>query len=393
LPELKSKPVVPRMRLTVVGDEGDGECFDFAAAPGAIRIGRAIENDIVLSDERVSRLHACIAIGLQRCEVEDLRSRTGVALNGEMIDAPRPLRSGDLLRFGGSLLRFETDQPTVESPAALPLPPLAILVVLAQADREPRSFPLAAGEYSVGRDPSCGIVLQGEAVSRYHARLLVSAEGCKAADLGSRSGTLLNGAPLMTMQHLRSGDILRIGPYALQLMPVTAPGSSGSNGAGRRLEFEQTTIALSAQLRSRDSDFYLVCLSGSARGMRYPLDGNESLVGSSAACQPRLTGAPEHALTMRRDGDGFLLAPGGQAAGVRVSGGHKLPCRITAGSLLDVNGSVYRLIRAGDVFAARFDPAEFEPDVRSRQHRLVYLILALGAVALAAGAAFFQHVW
>jgi hypothetical protein len=45
------------------------------------------------------------------------------------------------------------------------------------------------------------------------------------------------------------------------------------------------------------------------------------------------------------------------------------------------------------VFAARFDPAEFEPDVRSRQHRLVYLILALGAVALAAGAAFFQHVW
>jgi hypothetical protein len=68
-----------------------------------ISVGRALNNDIVLRHERVSKFHAWF-----ECDedddfyVADAASRNGTSLNGEAVtDALTRIRPGDTLRFGG----------------------------------------------------------------------------------------------------------------------------------------------------------------------------------------------------------------------------------------------------------------------------------------------------
>ena len=66
-------------------------------------IGRAVDNDIVLSRREVSRYHAEIdSDGLQTW-VRDLGSRNGTWLNGEPLKGYGELKSGDVLQLGGNI--------------------------------------------------------------------------------------------------------------------------------------------------------------------------------------------------------------------------------------------------------------------------------------------------
>ncbi len=72
----------------------------------AVRIGRALENDLSLDDVRVSRLHAEVATrsdGSQ--EVRDLGSSNGTFLNGRRIRGAEPLEDGDFIGIGGQTLQ------------------------------------------------------------------------------------------------------------------------------------------------------------------------------------------------------------------------------------------------------------------------------------------------
>lgn len=52
----------------------------------SIRIGRALDNDIVLEDRSASRYHALIRIEASSVILEDLRSRNGVRVNGKKVN-------------------------------------------------------------------------------------------------------------------------------------------------------------------------------------------------------------------------------------------------------------------------------------------------------------------
>ena len=67
--------------------------------PGTTAVGRASDNDIVLSDQSVSRHHAIITASDRRLRVKDLDSRSGVLLNGQTV-AESEFADGDTLRFG-----------------------------------------------------------------------------------------------------------------------------------------------------------------------------------------------------------------------------------------------------------------------------------------------------
>ena len=54
------------------------------------------------------------------------------------------------------------------------------------------------------------MVVAEPAVSKRHARLLAAADGVWIEDLGSKSGTLVNGSPVRR-QKLSAGDEIRIG--------------------------------------------------------------------------------------------------------------------------------------------------------------------------------------
>jgi pSer/pThr/pTyr-binding forkhead associated (FHA) protein len=52
---------------------------------------------------------------------------------------------------------------------------------------------LAAGNYILGREEGCDIPIRSPEVSRRHARLTLGADRCAIEDLGSSSGTFIEG--------------------------------------------------------------------------------------------------------------------------------------------------------------------------------------------------------
>lgn len=82
-----------------------------------ISIGRAVENDIVITSKRVSREHACVRRDGWRVLLEDLGSTNGTFLNNERVLSPVSLRDGDLVSIGGIELKFyDPDITTRENP-------------------------------------------------------------------------------------------------------------------------------------------------------------------------------------------------------------------------------------------------------------------------------------
>jgi adenylate cyclase len=83
---------------------------------GVTHMGRADENDIVLSGDLVSRKHARIHVKGDALSVEDLGSRNGSKINGEVLTGTRDVKAGDLLQVGENTLAIR--QPsTVENAA------------------------------------------------------------------------------------------------------------------------------------------------------------------------------------------------------------------------------------------------------------------------------------
>ena len=87
--------------------EQDYEIYPLAKKPGAsfpdrITIGRTVNNDVVISDSSVSRLHAYVRRDGARWLVADAGSKNGSWLGGQSLLARReqPLLSKTVLRIG-----------------------------------------------------------------------------------------------------------------------------------------------------------------------------------------------------------------------------------------------------------------------------------------------------
>lgn len=89
----------------------------------------------------------------------------------------------------------------------------------------PAEIPVKPGETTIGRQPGSDLQLSDPIVSRNHARLVRSAEGCVLIDLGSANGTYLNDQKLQpeVPTPCEPGDLIRIGPYSLHLEILPSP--------------------------------------------------------------------------------------------------------------------------------------------------------------------------
>lgn len=75
------------------------------------RLGRALDNDVVLDDPSVSRRHALLSRRAGSWLIEDQGSSHGSFVNGKRVQAAL-LRPGDQLQLGGVLLRLQlADEP------------------------------------------------------------------------------------------------------------------------------------------------------------------------------------------------------------------------------------------------------------------------------------------
>ncbi len=81
-----------------------------------ITIGRQVGNALTLNDERLSRQHLVIEKRSDGCYVRDLGSRNGTAINNGMVHGEQKLQHGDVIRAGGSVMRYYNNIPGATPP-------------------------------------------------------------------------------------------------------------------------------------------------------------------------------------------------------------------------------------------------------------------------------------
>jgi predicted component of type VI protein secretion system len=97
-----------------------GQVFPLRGTP--VTMGRASENDIILSDPQVSRHHATIFWQDGRYFIQDLGSANGTYVDERRITQPVPLRHGSVIRLGNTVLDMQLvpdTGPTQHMPASL----------------------------------------------------------------------------------------------------------------------------------------------------------------------------------------------------------------------------------------------------------------------------------
>ncbi len=200
---------------------------------------------------------------------------------------------------------------------------------------------------NLGQSPECQIPLRDATLSAFHAQIVRHAEGLYIRDLGSSSGTWINGQCLTGPHSLRDGDRIRLGQLELlfrsSALPRLAPEAQRQSVAGPRLEVR----------------------SGGALGLSFALGPNAVLLGSAPECAIRLPDPsinPRHA-ELRPAGAGYTLLDLSSHGGTFVRGARLAPQRaqtLSEGDWLRF-GSVDVLFSS----AARADAlAELRPSAR-----------------------------
>lgn len=77
------------------------------------------------------------------------------------------------------------------------------------------------GTVTVGRHPDQDLQILDRLVSKAHARIEKTEQGCFIHDLGSRNGTFVNGRPLRAPHKLKSGDSISVGASKLIFLEET----------------------------------------------------------------------------------------------------------------------------------------------------------------------------
>src|SRR5262245_56235173 len=78
------------------------------------------------------------------------------------------------------------------------------------------------GEFIIGADRLCDLLVDGDGVSRNHARLTLDGSKFVIEDLGSTNGTFLDGVRLAGPTPVRFGQQLRIGEALLEIAPAVS---------------------------------------------------------------------------------------------------------------------------------------------------------------------------
>lgn len=108
---------------------------DIELSEGKFVIGRAASAQLSLDDPLVSRHHAQLTVEGEAITVEDLGSRNGVKVNGELISGRYAVQDKDQIVIGGQELKYiarrENMGDTLIQPATQRVPTFGLLGILA----------------------------------------------------------------------------------------------------------------------------------------------------------------------------------------------------------------------------------------------------------------------
>ena len=102
-------PVIAHTPARVIFEEGEDRGRRLPLRP-VTAIGRSHTNIVIIADAFASNHHALILWRDELWWLEDLESHNGTFLNEQRIAHPIPLTSGDRIRIGATVLRFEMEE-------------------------------------------------------------------------------------------------------------------------------------------------------------------------------------------------------------------------------------------------------------------------------------------
>lgn len=95
------RSTVPTQLVVRAPADRSGTTYDLVEG---LTIGRAVGNTVTLDDTFVSQQHARFVLGEHGWVFEDLRSTNGSIHNGQRVGQPVPIRSGDKIQIGDTIL-------------------------------------------------------------------------------------------------------------------------------------------------------------------------------------------------------------------------------------------------------------------------------------------------
>ena len=194
-------------------------------------IGRDSGNDLTVEDSAISRHHAMVKVQDDSFTLVDMGSRAGTRVAGKTLKG-KDIGPAGVVEIGETrlnLVRVEDAGPGAApvsnaGETIVDMPGGGGGVLIAQSGPDAgKSFPIATGDNVIGRGADSAVLLNDDTVSRRHA-LIRSEEGRFVVfDLGSRTGTLVNGDPIGG-HRLLAGETIALGGAEIVLMQVGQKG-------------------------------------------------------------------------------------------------------------------------------------------------------------------------
>jgi Nif-specific regulatory protein len=199
----------------------------FRLVPGqVVTVGRAPTNQIVIKDERCSRMHLELFLSAGQWTLRDLESRNGTLVGDQLVKGDRVLHPGDVIRIGHSQLVFVHRLSEAFADSSSMLRQAAGRGDLATAGSEDDSSVLAACEPTTithrrgqtrflapGEEDATGISKMGRAAAklcRLAFELAKAPDVATVADLaltGLADGTQTDAAGLLLLPRQYRGEL------------------------------------------------------------------------------------------------------------------------------------------------------------------------------------------
>ena len=205
--------------LTVNGGDNAGDMYYLKN--GNNTIGRNNTNDFVLDDPFTSSTHALIKTDGTHAVIYDLGSRSGLKVNNCSISG-KPIVQGSHIRIGDTRMQvLVVDSPDQFASPQNPNMTMVdrkgkkgIALVATTGPDAGKSFMIGEGQNHIGRNTDNNVRLSDGSVSRAHAMIRCEKGILTVFDLGSSTGTEVDGQRIGGLP-VSTGDLITIGKTEL----------------------------------------------------------------------------------------------------------------------------------------------------------------------------------
>lgn len=197
-----------------------------------------------------------------------------------------------------------------------------------------RVFDITKERTTIGRSSDNDVVLTDPTVSRHHACIAREGSGYVIEDLGSTSGTIVDGAT-GARHAIRSGSVLTLGDTKLgfeiagqpSASPVSGPATPVASSpepatAAVQREAGAATSGATMVLGQQGAPAWFLVRRGAEAGRSFDIRGESAVIGRSESCHIKVTDnavSQEHALVRVRSGR-YVLMDIGSRNGTHVNG-------------------------------------------------------------------------